>query len=281
MKPTDTAADLAGGHNTAFEARAAALRARVADAAQTLVERGIQPTVTRIRAALGGGSPNDLAPALRSWRETAWTDDFAAASKGGSPAGRIPPSIADLVHELWQRAFTTASLELKHGPTARQVTTRTAEVDSLRTQLSAVRQQLERESLAYGELRAQAARHETIARQALVRAEDAETRARDLLRELGGARQKMAQLSAELKQRRQPAHPARSIKGRDSTLHQQRAASTSKRVKRTARGRAAASVRPRPPAKKRPSYQSKKESRGAMGKPKHASGTGLARRGHR
>jgi hypothetical protein len=75
----------------------------------------------------------------------------------------------------------------------------------LRTQLSAVRQKLERESLAYGELRAQAARHETIARQTLMRAEEAETRARDLLRELGGARQKMAQLAAEFKQRQQPA----------------------------------------------------------------------------
>ena len=263
MKSTDTATDLAGGHNTAFEARAAALRARVADAAQTLVERGIQPTVTRIRAALGGGSPNDLAPALRSWRETARTDDFAAASKGGSPAGRIPPSIADLVHELWQRAFTAASLELQHGPAARQVTARTAEVDSLRTQLSSLRQQLERESLAYGELRAQAARHESIARQSLMRAQDAETRARDLLRELGGARQKMAQLAAELKQRKQPAQ---SLKGRNSAHHHQRATSTSKHVKRTPRARAVSTITRSSAVQKGLAKQSKKQSKRAMGK---------------
>ena len=256
MSPTITT-DPAGGHSTAFEARAAALRARVAAAARALVEQGVQPTVARIRAALGGGSPNDLAPALKSWRETTRTEDFAAASKGGSPAGRIPPSITDLAHELWQRAFTAASLELQHGPAARQVTTRTAEVDSLRTQLSAVRQQLERESLAYGELRAQAARHETIARQALARAEDAETRARDLLRELGGARQKMAQLTAELKQSLQPARHTRSLEGRRPALRRKHAALTSKRVKRTSPARAASSPTRRPAAKKRLSQRAK------------------------
>lgn len=256
---TDSAA-----RNAAFEARAAALRDRVAAAARALSERGIQPTVARIRAALGGGSPNDLAPALKSWRETASSDVVEVSARGTAGAGRIPSPIADLAHELWQRAFAAASLELQHGPAARRVTVRTAEADALRTQLSALRQQLERESLAYGELRAQAARHETIARQALTRARDAETRAHDLLRELGEALQKVAQLAAELQQRRRPAQ---SLKGRESASQNRRAASTSKRVKRTSRPRAASSV-----AQKGSAHQSKKKTKKATGKRRQVPG---------
>jgi len=109
MKPM-TSPDLAASD---FEARAAALRTRVAVAARVLSEQGIKPTVARVRAALGGGSPNDLAPALKAWRQE--------APREGNPAhapSRIPASIADLAQELWQRASTAAVLELKHGPTA-------------------------------------------------------------------------------------------------------------------------------------------------------------------
>jgi hypothetical protein len=97
-------------------------------------------------------------------------------NRASRAAGHIPPPVADLARELWQRALAAATLERQDGPAAWRVNARTAEVESLRTQLNAVRQHLERESLAYGELRAQAARH------ALARAEQAETRARDLLR---------------------------------------------------------------------------------------------------
>lgn len=246
ISPLDPAAN-------AFEARAAALRARVADAAQMLSEQGIKPTVTRVRAALGGGSPNDLGPALKAWR------DATPHSDGAPPhtiphAVRIPTPIADLAHELWQRATAVAVLELKHGPTAEVMAARTGEIQGLRTQLSALREQLERESRAYGELRAQAARHETIARQALVRAEQAETRARDLLRELGEARQEMVQLAAGLKQRRLTTHPAAASKRRDAAPQNQRPTSSSQR---TQRPRATSSHPRRSATKKRPSQRSK------------------------
>jgi hypothetical protein len=67
-----------------------------------------------------------------------------------SRAGRIPPPIVDLMQELWQRALAAAMLDLQHGPAARRVTAKAAEIESLRTQLNAVRQHFERESLAYG-----------------------------------------------------------------------------------------------------------------------------------
>lgn len=249
----------------AFEARAAALRARVAEAAQALVDRGLRPTVARIRAALGGGSPNDLAPALRSWREATRLEDPAAASEQDvARGGRIPPPIADLALELWQRALAAATLDIQHGPAARRAIARTAEIESLRTQLNAMRQHLERESLAYGELRAQAARHESLARHALSRAEQAETRARDLLRELGAARQKVAQLAAEVRERA-PAYPAASVRGRHSGQRRQLVPSNPKRGKRTSRARVGASRRGRSVAQKSALRRGKTKSKAAKG----------------
>jgi hypothetical protein len=115
------------------------LRERVAEAANALAERGLKPTVARIRAALRGGSPNDLTPALKSWREARTEAPTATSQQGVARGGRIPPPIADMAHELWQRALAAATLDLQHGPAARRVTAKAAEVESLRTQLNAAR----------------------------------------------------------------------------------------------------------------------------------------------
>jgi hypothetical protein len=260
---------------SAFEARAAALRARVADAARILSEQGIKPTVARIRAALGGGSPNDLGPALKAWRETA---RFKSDAPQATPRpGRIPPPIADLAQELWQRATAAAVLEVKHGPTAQVMAARTGEIQGLRSQLSAVREQLERESRAYGELRAQAARHETIAQQALVRAEQAETRARDLLRELGETRQEMAQFTAGVEQRRLSARPVAATR-HAAVQNQSRPTSRSKRKRRS---RTTSPLRQREGTKKHRSQRLKATSKTAMISRKRAVGIRSTSRGHR
>jgi hypothetical protein len=52
------------GSDDDYLSRVEALRQRVADAAEELNARGIRPTVARIRAALGGGSPNDGVPLI-------------------------------------------------------------------------------------------------------------------------------------------------------------------------------------------------------------------------
>jgi hypothetical protein len=188
-----------------YFSRREALRLRVAEAARALTDRGIAPTVARVRAALGGGSPNDLAPALKQWKES-----FAPAPTSGTrtetPA--IPVQISDLAQELWQRATVAAAIDLKGGPTARALTTRTEEAEALRQQVKNLRDQLERESVMYGELRAQGARHEAIARDALVRLEESEVRARKHLRELGSARQRISELEATVTQLRERPVPS-------------------------------------------------------------------------
>ena len=196
----ETPANPAPNSESDYFSRQEALRRRVAEAARALTDRGISPTVARVRAALGGGSPNDLAPALKQWKES-----FAPAPISGTrtetPA--IPIQISDLAQELWQRATVAAAVDLKGGPTARALTTRTEEAEALRQQVNNLRDQLERESLMYGELRAQAARHEAIARDALARLEESEARARKHLRELGSMRQRVAELEATMTQRRE------------------------------------------------------------------------------
>ena len=190
--PRNTAPDA----ESEFFVRREALRHRVADAARTLSDRGITPTVARVRAALGGGSPNDLAPALKHWKES-----FApVASETGIDTPAIPVQISDLAREFWQRATIAAVVELRGGPTARSLITHTEEAEALRHQLKTLRDQLERESMMYGELRAQAARHEAIARDAFGRLEESEARERKHLRELGSVRQRVAELEATVTQ---------------------------------------------------------------------------------
>jgi hypothetical protein len=207
-EPTDPEKSAAPSPGTYFS-RVEALQLRVNEAARALHERGVRPTVARVRAALGGGSPNDLAPALRHWKESV-LPTLAPRGGGGTTETLaplvMPALIADLTHELWHRATAAAVVELKGGRTASHVAARSEEAQSLRNQVSALRDQLQRDALAYGELRAQSARHEAIAREALGRAREAEGRERDLLRELGDAQQRVAELIATIEQlRAQPA----------------------------------------------------------------------------
>lgn len=190
------------GSDEDYFSRVEALRQRVADAARTLTDRGIRPTVTRIRAALGGGSPNDLAPALKQWK-----DSFAPAAPSGArtetPA--IPIQISDLAHELWQRATVAAVLERNGGAAARALAMHTEEAQSLKTQVTSLRDQLQHESIALGELRAQGARHQAMARDALARLDASEARERRALRDMGGARERISELEATVTQLREQA----------------------------------------------------------------------------
>ena len=217
-----------------FHLRQQSLQARVNEAAKALLDQGIRPTVARIRAALGGGSPNDLAPTLRQWREVVLPT--LPVTSGGAPrTPALPLQVTDLVYELWQRARAAALVEVRGGPIAREVATRTGEAQSLRQQVSELRDRLERESLAYGELRASAARHEAIAREAVNRAHEGEVRERDLLREVGILRQRVAELEAAVATRGGGSSRPRGSSGRKRKKRQPRKVHGTKLV-RNARG---------------------------------------------
>jgi hypothetical protein len=237
-----------------YFSRVEALQLRVSEAARALHERGVRPTVARIRAALGGGSPNDLAPALKDWRESVVPGLYAGGSGNRDATAPLafPPMIADLAHELWQRATAAAIVELKGGPKARYVVARTEEAQALRNQVTALRDQSQRDALAYGELRAQSARHEAIARDVLSRVREAETRERDFLRSLGAANQRIAELEATIDQLRAPVAERQPTSTRWHLKKGVRAAARrSKQRPVKARSRAATPKRARPSPKPR------------------------------
>jgi len=72
----------------------------------------------------------------------------------------------------------------------------TEEAQSLKAQVTSLRDQLQHESIALGELRAQAARHEAVARDALARLDASEARERRHLRDLGSAGERLSELEA-------------------------------------------------------------------------------------
>ena len=235
------------------------LRQRVAEAAQELNERGIRPTVARIRAALGGGSPNDLAPALKSWKES-FPPAAYSADRITPTTPRLPAQIADLAHEMWQRASIAAVVERKGSGTARALAMRTEEAQSLKAQVTSLRDQLQHESIALGELRAQAARHEAVARDALARLDASEARERRALRDVGGARERISELEATVTQlREQPTLIASQRRSPRTTSRSSKPAKTrqkkSTRIIRTVRKKtkliAHASTKKRRPSRRK------------------------------
>jgi hypothetical protein len=81
------------------------LQARVDGAAFALLREGRNPTVSLVRARMGGGSPNVVAPALQRWRLS-----FAGQldENAGSALEVLPPGVLELVQALWSRALFEA-----------------------------------------------------------------------------------------------------------------------------------------------------------------------------
>jgi Plasmid replication region DNA-binding N-term len=92
---------------------------RTADA---LLRAGERPTIERIRARLGGGSPNTVNPLLDAW----WRRLGARLEGGPAALERLPEAVAHVAEALWLQALQEgrrrAQLELKsrEGSTARQ-----------------------------------------------------------------------------------------------------------------------------------------------------------------
>ena len=81
------------------------IQSRVDAAAFALLREGKNPTVALVRARMGGGSPNIVAPALQRWRFTLAAQLDANAS---SALEVLPPAVLELVQALWSRALFEA-----------------------------------------------------------------------------------------------------------------------------------------------------------------------------
>jgi hypothetical protein len=138
-------------------------------AADTLLHEGKRPTVERIRAQLGRGSPNTIQPLLDAW----WKTIGARLEAGPAALHRVPESTAHALEALWVQMLDEARraaaveqgavqqglahqqqalevrdqvLSLREGELQRRLAERERTAADLASQLSALSSLLRRES---------------------------------------------------------------------------------------------------------------------------------------
>jgi hypothetical protein len=73
----------------------------VSHAADTLLRAGERPTIDKVRAKIGRGSPNTINPMLDAW----WKTLSARLDSGPAALHRLPESIAHIAEALWIQAL--------------------------------------------------------------------------------------------------------------------------------------------------------------------------------
>jgi Plasmid replication region DNA-binding N-term len=73
----------------------------VSHAADSLLRSGERPTIEKIRAKIGRGSPNTINPMLDAW----WKTLSARLDSGPAALHRLPESIAHIAEALWMQAL--------------------------------------------------------------------------------------------------------------------------------------------------------------------------------
>jgi uncharacterized coiled-coil protein SlyX len=100
----------------------------VSHAADSLLRAGERPTIEKIRAKIGRGSPNTINPMLDAW----WKTLSARLDSGPAALHRLPESIAHIAEALWIQALE----EGKHRAVLEQRdSTRVTELDKQRLEL--------------------------------------------------------------------------------------------------------------------------------------------------
>lgn len=102
-------------------------------AAETILGTGLNPTVEKVRKALGTGSPNTVARMLGVWR-----NQFGERLRGRGAPPELPGPVALAMSELWRLATTHAEQSL-----ADRVAGERATLETARAQLARRCEQLE------------------------------------------------------------------------------------------------------------------------------------------
>ena len=100
----------------------------VSHAADTLLRLGVRPTVEKVRAKIGRGSPNTINPMLDAW----WKTLSARLDSGPAALHRLPESVAHVAEALWMQALEEAK---RRATLEQRDTTRLAELDKQRLEL--------------------------------------------------------------------------------------------------------------------------------------------------
>jgi hypothetical protein len=100
----------------------------VSHAADTLLRAGERPTIEKVRAKIGKGSPNTINPMLDAW----WKTLSARLDSGPAALHRLPESIAHIAEALWMQALEEGK---RRALLEQRDTNRLAEIDKQRLEL--------------------------------------------------------------------------------------------------------------------------------------------------
>src|SRR5260370_39808171 len=73
----------------------------VSHAADSLLRSGERPTIDKVRAKIGKGSPNTINPMLDAW----WKTLSARLDAGPAALHRLPETVAHIAEALWMQAL--------------------------------------------------------------------------------------------------------------------------------------------------------------------------------
>jgi chromosome segregation ATPase len=73
----------------------------VSHAADALLRSGMRPTIDKVRAKIGKGSPNTINPMLDAW----WKTLSARLDSGPAALHRLPETVAHIAEALWMQAL--------------------------------------------------------------------------------------------------------------------------------------------------------------------------------
>src|SRR3984957_7073838 len=100
----------------------------VSHAAASLLRAGDRPTIEKIRAKIGRGSPNTINPMLDAW----WKTLSARLDSGPAALHRLPESIAHIAEAMWMQALEEGK---RRALLEQRDTARVAELDKQRLEL--------------------------------------------------------------------------------------------------------------------------------------------------
>lgn len=182
-------------------------------AADALVAAGERPTVERIRAHLGTGSPNTVTRWLETWWQSLGVRLAGHADKVALP--EAPAAVAALATQLWEQALAAAQQQAQAALDAERSTLAQDQV-----QLADERAQLGRQLQAYQAATAQAQREHALAEIRLTDAERLSTLQAEQLADLGRQRDDLYQRAARLEQE---------LEGQRTRLHELEAGAATER----------------------------------------------------
>jgi hypothetical protein len=100
----------------------------VSHAADSLLRSGERPTIEKVRAKIGKGSPNTINPMLDAW----WKTLSARLDSGPAALHRLPESVAHVAEALWMQALEEGK---RRALLEQRDSARVAELDKQRLEL--------------------------------------------------------------------------------------------------------------------------------------------------